>query len=133
MARAWTTLAVVAVALALPGAARAAPLELSSGPLTARVTAEPFALEFADRADGDVLRTLSGAAAAARGQATARSATRSTCACPVVNNAYFGYEIQARGRDRLVPRHAAARRAQRRARRWCSTWRPTTRSATGSR
>ena len=46
---------------AVPAAAAAEPLELEAGALTVSVQPEPFALEFADASDGDVLRTLEGA------------------------------------------------------------------------
>ena len=85
-----------------------------------------------DRGDGDVLRTLSGKS----GPAGKHGALGYSfdLRVPVVNNAYFGYEIQAEGQTVWFQATQAALRAQRRRRaRWCSTWPPTTRSATGSR
>ena len=79
--------------LALPASAGA--VELRSGPLTATVKAEPFALEFRDAGDGDVLRTLS--ARAARRASYGALGYSFDLRVPVVNNAYFGYEVQAEG------------------------------------
>lgn len=91
--RSFITFVFVASVLALPASAGA--VELRSGPLTARVTAEPFALEFADAGDGDVLRTLSGTSGS-RGKYGPLGYSFDL-RVPVVNNAYFGYEIQAEG------------------------------------
>ena len=88
-----TVLITLAVALALPASAGA--VELRSGPLTATVRSEPFALEFRDSADGDVLRTLSGAGGD-RGKYGSLGYSFDL-RVPVVNNAFFGYEIQAEG------------------------------------
>jgi alpha-glucosidase (family GH31 glycosyl hydrolase) len=91
--RSLVIFAAVAVALALPASAGA--VELRSGPLTARIAAEPFALEFVDRSDGDVLRSLTGRSGPA-GKYGALGYSFDL-RMPVVNNAYFGYEIQAEG------------------------------------
>ena len=88
-----TVLITLAVALALPASAGA--VELRSGPLTATVKSEPFGLEFRDAADGDVLRTLSGAGGD-RGKYGSLGYSFDL-RVPVVNNAFFGYEIQAEG------------------------------------
>ena len=127
--RALIVIGVAAAALSVPSAAGA--VELRSGPLTATVKAEPFALEFRDAADGDVLRTLSGVRPAASYGPLGYSFDLRV---PVVNNAYFGYDDR-RPRARpsgSTPPGCAAPAAPGRARS-CSTWRRTTRSATGSR
>ncbi len=76
------------------GAAAAGPASaavgVESSALRATVRSAPFAIEFTDRADGDVLRTLTG---------TGRDgglAYGFDIRIPVVNNAFFGYLIQAR-------------------------------------
>jgi Glycosyl hydrolases family 31 len=51
-------LPLVSLLLAAAPAAGAETLTLPSGALEARVTSEPFAIEFVDSADGDVLRTV---------------------------------------------------------------------------
>src|SRR3712207_2395797 len=57
-------LAAAIAAILLPVAPAAADTTLTSGTLEVRVDVSPFAVEVRDRADGDVLRTLGGAAPA---------------------------------------------------------------------
>ena len=105
-------LITLALLLALPASAGA--VELRSGPLTATVKSEPFALEFRDAADGDVLRTLSGAGGE-RGKYGSLGYSFDL-RVPVVNNAFFGYEIQAEGETVWFARDEAPQRPQRGAR-----------------
>ena len=95
--RALITFAVALAALGLPSGALAADsVALRSGPLEARVTAEPFALSFTDGADGDVLRTVSGLPRPDERNARYGPLGFSMdLRVPVVNNAYFGYYIAA--------------------------------------
>src|SRR5687768_6362580 len=84
--------------LGLPGpAAAAADTQIRSGPLIVRVHADPFALEFVDSADGDVLRTIAGGLPApddphARYGPLGYSFDLRV---PVVNNAFLGYYAAA--------------------------------------
>jgi alpha-glucosidase len=85
-------LALLALGLLAP-AAGAATQRLDTGPLTVRVTDEPFALELVDDADGDVLRTVrpSGASASDRRARYGPLGFSFDLRQPVVSNAYFGY------------------------------------------
>jgi len=81
--------------LALTGTANAATFD--AGALTVRVQDEPFALEFVDGADGDVLRSVGGGLPAPDSP-NARYGPLGfsfDMRRPVVNNAYFGYYAAA--------------------------------------
>ena len=93
MVRARITLGLLAVALGLPaGAAGAEPLTLRSGALEARVSQEPFALEFVDTSDGDVLRSVAGVPRPDDSNARYGPLGFSMdLRVPVINNAYLGY------------------------------------------
>jgi alpha-glucosidase (family GH31 glycosyl hydrolase) len=90
--------AVLALLAAAP-AASAATQQLDTGPLTVRVTDEPFAIELVDDADGDVLRTVpaSGASANDRRARYGPLGFSFDLRQPIVSNAYFGYYIAAEG------------------------------------
>jgi alpha-glucosidase (family GH31 glycosyl hydrolase) len=79
-----------------PSVAGAATAEVRSGPLSARVHSDPFALEFVDRADGDALRTR--AALPPPDDVRARYGSLGysfDLRVPVVNNAFLGYYVAA--------------------------------------
>ena len=79
-----------------PASGRAATLELDSEALTARVETKPFALEFVDRRDGEVLRTVGGAAAPDEPLSRYGPLGYSfDLRLPIVNNAFLGYYVAA--------------------------------------
>ena len=82
----------LALALALAPAAQADE-RLRSGPLEVSVQAEPFALEFVDTTDGDVLRTFDGGAARPDDPAARYGPLGYSfdLRIPVLNNAILGY------------------------------------------
>jgi alpha-glucosidase (family GH31 glycosyl hydrolase) len=77
--------------------AAAATQTLDAGPLTVRVTDEPFALELVDEADGDVLRTVAAPTAPPTDRASRYGPLGFSFDLrqPIVSNAYFGYYIAA--------------------------------------
>jgi alpha-glucosidase (family GH31 glycosyl hydrolase) len=83
---------LVAAALALLAAqpATAAPV-LRSGALELRIREDPFELALVDRADGDVLRTVS-----ARSGRYGPLGYSFDLRIPIVNNAFLGYELLAK-------------------------------------
>jgi alpha-glucosidase (family GH31 glycosyl hydrolase) len=85
-------LALLALA-ALAAPAQATTHTLDAGPLTARVTDEPFAIELVDDADGDVLRTIAAPAAGASDRRARYGPLGFSFDLrqPIVSNAYFGY------------------------------------------
>ena len=101
---------------------------------SARVSTDPFGLEFVDRADGEVLRTVGGAAAARTPPASRYGPLGYSfdLRLPVVNNAFLGYYVAAEVETlwfhatRVVESHREGDDL-------VLTRRPTTRSATGSR
>ena len=95
--RASITLLLLCAFLALPASAGAAEgVSLASGKLEARVSAEPFALELVDRADGDSLRTVAGVPDPDDRNARYGPLGYSMdLRVPVVNNAYLGYYVAA--------------------------------------
>ncbi|HEX8054114.1 MAG TPA: TIM-barrel domain-containing protein, partial [Thermoleophilaceae bacterium] len=112
-------LALLALVLAAP-AAGAATHELDAGPLTVRVTDEPFAIELVDEADGDVLRTVAapGVAASDRRARYGPLGFSFDLRQPVVSNAYFGYYVAAEAETvwfhatRVTAAHPAAGRLE---------------------
>ena len=91
-------LAAIAIALAAPPAS-AATEQFDAGPLTVRVTDEPFAIELVDRTDGDALRTVPASDAPANDRRARYGPLGFSFDLrqPIVSNAYFGYYIAAEG------------------------------------
>ncbi|HEX8647920.1 MAG TPA: TIM-barrel domain-containing protein [Thermoleophilaceae bacterium] len=91
-------LALAALLLALAATpAAAATQTIDAGPLTVRVTDEPFAIELVDDADGDVLRTVAAPTAPPTDRAARYGALSFAFDLrqPIVSNAYFGYYVAA--------------------------------------
>jgi len=92
----WGTALAILASGFLPAAGSAETLELDADSLLARVTTEPFGLEFVDERDGEVLRTVGGASAPdSPGSRYGPLGYSFDLRLPVVNNAFLGYYAAA--------------------------------------